>query len=205
MFRNAVISMFLVFLAFTGCKQGGETLKKGENEKVNEITQPKKDSSRPIVLLKTDYGDIKIELRPDVAPKTCANFIKLTKEGFYDSLTFHRIVPNFVIQGGDPKGNGTGGPGYTIPAEISDLKHVPGAVATARLGDAANPSKASSGSQFYIVLKPAPNLDGQYTIFGKVIDGMDAVYKIEKVPLADPRMGRPKDPVYILKAEVLSE
>ena len=158
----------------------------------------------PVVRLTTDFGPIDIVLYPDIAPKHTENFLKLTKDGFYDSLTFHRIVPGFVVQGGDPKGNGTGGPGYTIPAEFSDLSHVPGAVAAARRGDAVNPEKASSGSQFYIVLKAAPHLDGQYTIFGKVIDGMDAVYKIEKVPLADARMGKSAEPVYIQKAEILS-
>ena len=149
MVRNTVILIFCALLALSGCKQSEEIVKKGDDKKMSEIKETKSDESRPVVLLKTDFGDIKIELRPDVAPKTCANFLKLTSEGFYDSLTFHRIIKGFMIQGGDPKGDGTGGPGYTVPAEISTLKHVRGALATARLGDAANPSKASSGSQFF--------------------------------------------------------
>jgi len=129
----------------------------------------------------TQYGDIRIELYADKAPKTVANFVKLASEGFYDGLTFHRVIPGFVVQGGDPKGTGTGGPGYTIEAEIHPaLKHVSGAVATARLGDQVNPQKRSSGSQFYICLAPQPHLDGEYTVFGQVVEGMDNVMKIRK-------------------------
>lgn len=132
-------------------------------------------------VITTTYGEIKIELYADKAPKTVANFKKLASEGFYNGLTFHRVVPGFVVQGGDPKGNGTGGPGYTVEAEINPkLKHVTGAVATARLGDQVNPQKRSSGSQFYICLAPAPHLDGEYTIFGQVVEGMDKVPRIRK-------------------------
>ena len=129
--------------------------------------------------LDTDRGQIVIELYPKSAPKTVANFEKLSRDGFYNGLTFHRVVPGFVVQGGDPKGNGTGGPGYTLPAEISPSeKHLRGSVAMARLGDEVNPDRRSSGSQFYICLEPQPFLDGQYTVFGGVIKGMDAVDKI---------------------------
>ena len=129
--------------------------------------------------IKTEKGDIVIELFGDVAPLTVSNFIKLSQDGFYNNLTFHRREEGFVIQGGDPKGDGTGGPGYTIPAEISDKKHVRGAVATARLGDAANPTKASSGSQFYITLAETPFLDGEYTVFGVVTKGMEIADQIQ--------------------------
>lgn len=126
-----------------------------------------------------NLGQIKIELNKKEAPKTCENFVKLAEKGFYNGLTFHRVIPGFVIQGGDPSGDGTGGPGYTVPAEISpNLKHVRGAVATARTGDAVNPTKASSGSQFYICHAPAHFLDGNYTIFGIVVQGLDVVDKI---------------------------
>jgi len=101
----------------------------------------------------------------------------LTREGFYDGLTFHRVEPNFVIQGGDPLGSGSGGPGYTTPAEIG-LLHIQGAVAMARRPDNVNPERRSSGSQFYITLKPTPFLDGQYSVFGKIIEGFDVVQKI---------------------------
>ncbi len=143
-------------------------------------------------ILDTDRGVVVIELYPAVAPKTVANFEKLSKDGFYNGLTFHRVEPGFVVQGGDPKGNGTGGPGYDLPAEISPTeKHLRGSVAMARLGDNVNPERRSSGSQFYICLDAAPFLDGQYTIFGGVVEGMGVVDKIKvgdhikKVTIAD--------------------
>jgi cyclophilin family peptidyl-prolyl cis-trans isomerase len=142
--------------------------------------------------LETDRGNIVIELYPSVAPKTVANFEKLSKDGFYNNLTFHRVEPGFVVQGGDPSGNGTGGPGYELPAEISPTeKHLRGTVAMARKGDQVNPERKSSGSQFYICLAPAPFLDNQYTIFGGVVEGMEVVDKIKvgdhikKVVLSD--------------------
>lgn len=131
-----------------------------------------------VATIATDKGDIVIALNAEVAPKTVENFVKLAGEGFYDGLTFHRVIPGFVAQGGDPAGDGSGGPGYTIEAEISDLKHLEGAVATARQGDQINPERRSSGSQFYICLGPQPHLDGQYTLFGQVTDGMDSVLRL---------------------------
>lgn len=127
----------------------------------------------------TAYGKIVIELYPKAAPKTVDNFETLVKKGFYNGLTFHRVVPDFVVQGGDPDGTGTGGPGYTVPAEIGE-KHLRGSVATARTSDQVNPKRESSGSQFYICLEPQPGLDGQYTVFGGVISGMSAVDQIKK-------------------------
>jgi len=115
-------------------------------------------------------GEITIELFPGDAPKTVANFVALAKKGFYNKLTFHRVEPGFVVQGGDPKGNGTGGPGYTIKAEFNAHKHVRGTVAMARSTD-----PDSAGSQFYICLGPASFLDGKYTVFGLVTKGMDVV------------------------------
>ncbi len=144
-------------------------------------------------------GKIKIELFTQDAPQTCANFIKLAQQGFYNGLTFHRVIPGFVVQGGDPKGDGTGGPGYTIPAEINPkFKHLKGTVATARLPDHVNPTKASSGSQFYICLAPTPHLDGNYTIFGQVVEGMDVVDKIATFP-TDPRTNKPLTPIIMEK------
>lgn len=139
---------------------------------------------RPRVVLETVCGDIVIELHPEDAPKTVANFTQLVKQGFYDSLTFHRVVPGFVIQGGDPNSrddnpfnDGEGGPGYTVPAEIK-AKHVKGAVAMARKSDAVNPERASSGSQFYIALRDLAQLDGAYTVFGRVVSGWATVDSI---------------------------
>src|SRR5690348_15565818 len=120
-------------------------------------------------------GTIKFELYPDSAPKTVANFEKLANSGFYNGLTFHRVEPGFVVQGGDPNGNGTGGPGYKIPAEFNERKHVTGTLAMARSSD-----PNSAGSQFYICLAPAPFLDRQYTVFGQVLEGQDLVQKIRR-------------------------
>jgi cyclophilin family peptidyl-prolyl cis-trans isomerase len=130
-----------------------------------------------VATVTTNKGNIVISLDAKAAPQTVNNFVFLANQGFYDGLVFHRVEPGFVIQGGDPAGKGTGGPGYTIPAEIK-LPHVEGAIAMARLSDQVNPKRESSGSQFYITLAPTPFLDGQYTAFGKVTQGMDVVKKI---------------------------
>lgn len=131
-------------------------------------------------VIKTERGDITVELEGALTPKTVSNFIALAHTGFYDGLTFHRREEGFVIQGGDPNGNGSGGPGYTVDAEIvPELKHDAYVIATARLGDQVNPTRASSGSQFYITLAEAPFLDGAYTVFGRVIDGTDVVDAIQ--------------------------
>jgi peptidyl-prolyl cis-trans isomerase B (cyclophilin B) len=126
----------------------------------------------------TQKGDIVVDLNAQEAPQTVNNFVFLAREGFYDRLTFHRVEPGFVIQGGDPTGSGRGGPGYRVPAEIG-LEHVKGAIAMARQGDQVNPERASSGSQFYITLAATPHLDGAYTVFGQVVEGMDVVESIE--------------------------
>jgi cyclophilin family peptidyl-prolyl cis-trans isomerase len=128
--------------------------------------------------ISTAKGDIVVQMDANVAPQTVNNFVFLSREGFYDGLIFHRVEPGFVIQGGDPLGTGTGGPGYTVPAEI-ELPHVEGAIAMARKGDQVNPTRASSGSQFYITLSPTPFLDSGYTAFGRVVEGMEVVESIE--------------------------
>jgi peptidylprolyl isomerase/peptidyl-prolyl cis-trans isomerase B (cyclophilin B) len=120
-------------------------------------------------------GELRIEFYPDDAPKTVENFVTLAKKGFYDGLIFHRVVPDFVVQGGDPKGNGTGGPGYTIKAEFNKQKHGRGSVAMAR-----SQHPDSAGSQFYICFAPAPHLDGNYTIFGQVTTGMEVVDRLQR-------------------------
>ncbi|MBV9851069.1 MAG: peptidylprolyl isomerase [Armatimonadetes bacterium] len=135
----------------------------------------------PVVRMVTTKGVILIKLFPRDAPITCANFEKLVRKGFYNGLTFHRYEPGFVIQGGDPNGNGSGGPGYTIKGEFrsngvpNPLKHNTGAVAMARTDD-----PNSAGSQFYICLAPAPFLDDKYAVFGQVIKGQDVAEKLHK-------------------------
>ena len=118
----------------------------------------------------TNRGTITAELYDDDAPKTVENFEKLANSGFYDGVKFHRVIPDFVVQGGDPKGNGTGGPGYTVKAEFNARKHVRGSVAMARSQD-----PDSAGSQFYITYGAQPHLDGSYTVFGQVSSGMEHV------------------------------
>ena len=134
----------------------------------------------PIVTMEMENGDIiKIELYPDIAPNTVNNFIYLINKGFYDGLTFHRVIRGFMIQGGDPDGCGTGGPGYSIKGEFTynnfenNLKHKAGVISMAR-----SQRPDSAGSQFFIMHKDAPHLDGSYAAFGKVIEGMDVVNKI---------------------------
>ncbi len=136
------------------------------------VAEPK--GPLPKAVIQTDQGDIAIELYEDDAPNTVANFISLAEKGFYDGLKFHRIVPGFVIQGGDPEGTGRGGPGYTIKDEVNGRTHVEGAVAMAKT---MRPDTA--GSQFYICLARTPHLDKDYTVFGRVTSGMEAVRKIE--------------------------
>jgi len=130
-------------------------------------------------IIHTSKGDIICQLNTQKAPLSVTNFVQLAKGGFYNGLTFHRVVPNFVIQGGDPDGKGSGGPGYTLPAEIG-LPHEKGALAWARLPDQVNPKKRSSGSQFYITLEKVPFLDGEYSVFGKTISGTEIVQKIQQ-------------------------
>ena len=141
------------------------------------------DTENPVVALYIkNYGSVVIELYPDVAPNTVNNFISLVKSGFYDNNTFHRLMPGFVLQGGDPTGTGTGDPGYKIKGEFTNngfennLKHTKGVVSMAR----GSYSMDSAGSQFFIMLGTSEYLDGDYATFGKVIDGMELVEAIEK-------------------------
>lgn len=137
----------------------------------------------------TSKGKILCQLFPEKAPLSVTNFMQLAVGHFYDGLTFHRVVPNFVIQGGDPLGTGAGGPGYTVPAEIG-LPHESGALAWARLPDTVNPNRRSSGSQFYITLDKVSFLDGEYTVFGQTVEGFDVIQqirpndKIEKIEIS---------------------
>jgi cyclophilin family peptidyl-prolyl cis-trans isomerase len=143
---------------------------------------------QPVVVLTTSLGPIVIQLDDAAAPHTCENFRKLVAEGFYNKTIFHRVIPHFMIQGGDPNSKSTdrdtyglGGPGYALPAEIK-LRHDRGSVAMARLPDSLNPHRASNGSQFYICLVPCPSLDDQYTVFGHVVRGMEVADQIAALP-----------------------
>lgn len=140
--------------------------------------------SNPIVTIEMENGGvIKAELYPQVAPNTVNNFISLVKKGFYNGTIFHRCIPGFMIQGGDPQGTGTGGPGYTIPGEFTsngfknDLKHDRGVLSMAR-----TMIPDSAGSQFFLMVAPAPHLDGEYAAFGQVVEGMDVADRIVLSP-----------------------
>lgn len=159
------------------------TILLGAGSMAQQFTEPKKplefEAGKTYeATITTSKGQIVCELNHKAAPLSVTNFVQLAKGGFYNGLTFHRVEPGFVVQGGDPQGNGTGGPGYTIPAEIG-LPHVQAALAWARTSYQ-NPEKRSSGSQFYITLAPTPFLDGDYTVFGKVVKGFDVVKNIRK-------------------------
>lgn len=124
-------------------------------------------------IIETKKGNIVLELFDNDAPNTVENFVKLIDQGFYNGLTFHRVIPDFMIQGGCPKGNGTGGPGYKIKCEINPRKHTKGTLSMAHAG------KNTGGSQFFITHSPQPHLDGVHTVFGQVIEGMEVVNKIK--------------------------
>ena len=145
--------------------------------------------------LHTNHGAIEVELFDDDAPKTVENFVKLARDGFYDGVIFHRVIPDFMIQGGDPTGTGTGGPGYTFEDEANDRKVVRGALAMANAGPNTN------GSQFFVVTAEAtPWLDGKHTVFGRVTTGMDVVDEISKV---DTDAGdKPREAVVIERVEL---
>ena len=148
-----------------------------------------------------DYGEMELELYPEVAPITVDNFVKLVNKGFYNGLTFHRIIKGFMIQGGCPRGNGTGGPGYEIKGEFlangvnNPIKHERGVISMARAMD-----PDSAGSQFFIMHKDAPHLDGQYAAFGKVVNGIEVVDKVASVR-TDFR-DKPLTPVIIESIEI---
>lgn len=140
-------------------------------------------NQNPVVTIEMENGDImKAELYPEIAPNTVNNFISLIKKGYYDGVIFHRVIPGFMIQGGDPEGTGMGGPGYSIKGEFSnngfknDLKHTPGVLSMAR-----TMIPDSAGSQFFIMHENSPHLDGEYAAFGKLIEGLEIVDRIAKV------------------------
>ncbi len=162
------------------------------------------DQSAPHVLLKTKFGEMEIVLFPDLAPKHVESFLKLAESGFFNGTIFHRIIPGFMIQGGDPLTKdpanqnryGTGGPGYTVPAEFSTVAHEKGILSAARTAD-----PNSAGSQFFIMVDKAPHLDGQYTVFGEVVKGVEVAETIVSQPrdLRDNPVERIEMTVEVLK------
>lgn len=194
---SLLILGIVAILCFTGCNS--KPVESGEKEESGNsvVQQPETNletndkyasiEKNPIATMEMENGDVvKIELYPKVAPTTVENFIDLVEKGFYDGLTFHRVIPTFMAQGGDPSGDGTGRPGYSIKGEFSgnnfknDIKHEIGVISMARAND-----PNSAGSQFFIVTDENSylSLDGSYAAFGKVIEGMDSVYTIVNTPV----------------------
>ena len=166
--KSIILTLLAMTLLVTGCfaAANSQADQKGETKVAN-----------PIAVFETSKGTFEIELYKDKAPKTAENFITLVNKGFYDGLIFHRVIDGFMIQGGDPKGDGTGGPGYTIPDEFhKDLKH-----SSEGILSMANAGPNTGGSQFFITLAKTPWLDGHHAVFGKVVKGMEVVRAIGKV------------------------
>ena len=179
-----------------------EPTEKSESKSADTTNYPAEVTENPIVTITMDSDEkIVVELDPKVAPNTVANFIFLAEDGFYNGLIFHRVIPGFMIQGGDPQGNGTGGPDYSINGEFNsngfenNIKHERGVISMARTQD-----PNSAGSQFFIMVANAPSLDGEYAAFGRVIEGMETVDKI--VSVERNQMDKPLQDQIIKKVEV---
>ncbi len=169
-----LLTMNLLFLT-TGCA-GVPSQPAKPDKPVEQAPVQTPSGKNPIAVFETSKGTFKVELNADKAPQTVNNFVSLSRKGFYDGLIFHRVIDGFMIQGGDPKGNGTGGPGYSIPDEFSkDLRH-----SGAGILSMANAGPNSGGSQFFITLAPTPWLDGKHAVFGNVSEGLDVVKMIGK-------------------------
>ena len=167
------------FIAFILIVIVGVELSAAEAQEKFPFTVPKNPLTLPeSALIETSQGALEIEFFRQDAPITVANFEYLAKKGFYNNVAFRRYLPGFIIQGGDPTGTGKGGPGYTLPPEFSQHKHVKGMVGMSRHPNEVNSQRRSNGSQFYITLGNAPHLDGFYTLFARVINGMDVVEKL---------------------------
>lgn len=198
----AVVAVIVggVYMIKQDSPAGGGIVENPDSGKVEEPMNENTNVSGTMALLETSEGNIKVKFYPDDAPKTVANFVKLATGKFYDGLIFHRVIPDFMIQGGDPKGNGTGGPGYKFEDELNP------ASASAKEGykkgvlAMANAGPNTNGSQFFIMVNNVP-LPYSYTIFGKVIEGQDVADKISKVPTGP--ADRPVTPVVIKKVTIL--
>ncbi|MFC4322900.1 peptidylprolyl isomerase [Litchfieldia salsa] len=177
-------TILLLVMTISGC---GTSSDQNTGENGSSQPEPFKVDKNPIVTIMMENNkEIKLELYPEVAPNTVMNFISLIEQGYYDGLTFHRVIPQFMVQGGDPQGTGAGGPGYSIAGEftsndfVNDLSHSRGILSMARTQD-----PNSAGSQFFIMVEDKPDLDGEYAAFGKVIEGMETVDEIVQVATDD--------------------
>jgi len=194
---------------FAGCKRAEPPKNEPKNEAKtgNAVTKSAdqlsvEEMEKMPAVIETNQGTIKFKCFPRQAPNHCRNFIKLAQTGFYNGLIFHRVIPGFMIQGGDPNGNGSGGPGWSVNAEFSDLPHLKGTVSMARRAD-----PNSAGSQFFICLEPRPDLNGRYTVFGQVIQGQEVVDKIGATATTGPNGNPPDRPLepQVMKSVYLEE
>lgn len=196
-YKYSIIFIMVILSTFSFVACGKNADKTSEN--VEKLEAPKELPTATIVI--KDLGAIELELYPHIAPNTVNNFIELANKGFYDNLTFHRIIKDFMIQGGDPDGTGGGGPGYSIKGEFTenkfknDLKHEKGIISMARTN-----MPDSAGSQFFIMTKTNKSLDGKYAAFGKVTSGLDVLEKAESVETDS--NDKPKTPVVIESIKV---
>lgn len=206
-FRLVLLGLFVLLFIMAGCQAGDNNVNDRENtsgENTNEATSEVEidEDVIPLVTMEMeDGGEVTIELYPSIAPNTVNNFIALVEDGFYDGLIFHRVIPGFMIQGGDPEGTGMGGPGYQIKGEFSNngfdnrLKHDRGVLSMARSQD-----PDSAGSQFFIMTEQAEHLDGDYAAFGKVSEGMEIIDEI--VAVERDSSDKPKEDQVIKKMTV---
>lgn len=198
-FIKLIMTLMVTSSLFVGCSSLA-TDKTETGVEVERVEVPQDKLPVATIIVK-DFGTIEAELYPNIAPNTVNNFIELANSGFYDGLTFHRIIKDFMIQGGDPNGVGNGGPGYSIKGEFTkngfnnDLKHEEGVLSMAR-----SQSFDSAGSQFFIVTKASSHLDGQYASFGKVTSGLDVLHNIEDVKTG--AQDKPVEPVVIESIKV---
>ena len=198
------IGCALILIAGCGAKKETQQMEqKSQKPATEQVTTAPGETADEVAVIDTKFGKIILEFYLDVAPGHVANFKKLARSGFYDGCTFHRVIPNFMIQGGDPNSkdadrsnDGLGGPGYTINAEFNKRQHLRGIVSMAR-----TPDPNSAGSQFFICVADIPHLDGQYTVFGKVIKGMDVVDQIVNLPRD--QSDNPLDPAIMLKVSIV--
>ena len=201
----AVFFLFAVTGAFaeggkvesTKANKAVETKKADDTKKVDMKKYEKRKADNPEIAIQTDLGVMNLELFRDVAPIHVDSMLSLIRKKFYDGLTFHRVIDGFMIQGGDPKGNGSGDAGYNLPAEFSKLNHLEGTLSMARSAD---PNSASC--QFFICLAPTPFLDGKYTIFGHLMEGYDVLHKIGSTKVAGEK---PVQDMVIRKMTILKD
>lgn len=194
------VTFLFCLTAVTGCAgPGSKTAEKTEPVKADTPLPPADPNKKnSLAVFETSMGTFKVELFEDKAPRTAQNFISLVNKGFYNGLIFHRVIDGFMIQGGDPKGNGTGGPGYVIPDEFhKDLKHTGAGILSM-----ANAGPNTGGSQFFITLDATPWLDGKHAIFGKVVEGLDVVKAIGKVKTGV--QDRPQTDVVMKKVTIVA-